>query len=289
MQVNTQAPWLFRMGKSMIRRKLRGGHRLIGIAAELGWLNTVVRYKLNEHVGLTVPLYRPDNQFDLRDILEYEAALIANIGERVKSLSGDVVLCDCGADIGLFSASLLALRCGITRIIAFEPNTEAHEMLVQNCRSFPCPAVAYHAAVWRQTGKGRLALPEYDHSAHAAFIFPCDDGDVTLMRVDDVGISAGANLVLKIDVEGSEMGVIDSAAETLGRVTNFVVAMEANRDAVERSGVDTSAILQRLYSIRPCAFEVAEEPNRPLNLDRPFFEQFTALRVYNIVAYTYTA
>jgi hypothetical protein len=87
---------------------------------------------------------------------------------------------------------------------------------------------------------------------------------------------------MKIDVEGLELDVIEGAEETLRRVQGFVVALEANRNVVERSGIETSDILRKLYSIRPCTFQVAEETGQ-VDFDRPFFDQFRTRAVYNVV------
>src|SRR5688572_16784442 len=125
----SQSPWVFRFAKYLIKRRYRGGFRLLDTAGRLGLLNTVVRYSLSPVVTLGVPLYRPENQFDRDELLTYEHDVICAVVRCLRAYDGPVVLCDCGADIGLFSALVLAKLPSISALIAFEPNPHAYEIL----------------------------------------------------------------------------------------------------------------------------------------------------------------
>lgn len=279
-------PWLFRAGRTMARFGIRGGHRLIIAATKMGHLNKIVQYRLGNGVNLLVPLYRTDSQYNRADVLRYEAGLIGQLVARINNFSGETVLFDCGADIGMVTASLLARGARLTGITAFEPNSEAHKILARNCAAFPVPATALHCAVSRVSGRGKLMLPENDGSSHAAFIVLNPAGDIEVKRIDDLETRAGKNVVIKIDVEGGELDVIEGAAQTLADAKAFVVCAEAHRTVFERSGIDPCAVVRRLAAIRPCSAEVSEEPGRPLDFQRPFFEQFNARKVYNVVVWS---
>jgi len=106
-----RAPWHFRLAMHLIRRRIRGGYRLVETARRLGWLNVVVPYTLEEGQTLDVPLYRRENLMTGEEAREYEAAAIALLAEEVKRLPpAPLTLVDCGADIGLVS-TLLSARC----------------------------------------------------------------------------------------------------------------------------------------------------------------------------------
>jgi predicted RNA methylase len=70
-----------------------------------------------------VPLFRADACWDKRDVEDYERQLIHSFCRLLEPLF-DVVLFDCGADIGTFSALVCSQTSRVTRVIAFEPNPD---------------------------------------------------------------------------------------------------------------------------------------------------------------------
>src|SRR5262245_13557412 len=98
-------PLLFRFAKRMGRSHVRGGSFLMRCFDGLGALNVVAQYQLGR-VKFGVSLYRVP--WDSWDVESYEAELIAAFCRAVGPLK-DVILFDCGADIGTFSA-LVASR-----------------------------------------------------------------------------------------------------------------------------------------------------------------------------------
>ena len=74
--------------------------------------------------------------------------------------------------------------------------------------------IVRHAAVADFAGRGRMDSPDWDPSDHARYLVPADDGDVDVLRVDDLPVEPGAPVVLKIDVEGGELAVLRGARET---------------------------------------------------------------------------
>ena len=73
------------------------------IFRQLGMLNVVAQYQLGRAVSLSVPLFRADTCWDKRDVEDYERKLIQSFCRLLEPMF-DVVLFDCGADIGTFSA-----------------------------------------------------------------------------------------------------------------------------------------------------------------------------------------
>lgn len=272
-----RAPWSFRLGKLLIDHRVRGGYRLLETARQRGWLNVLVRYRLSDGVDLDVPLYRPENPWSERDVREYEALAISLLVETLRRRPGPATLVDCGADIGLVSALLAAQYPGLARIIAFEPNPEVFPILKANVERLPLAGggrgESHAAAVSDFTGRAELRSPRPGTSGHARFIVPAPDGEIAVMRVDDLGIDPRHDLLLKIDVEGAELGVLRGAVRTLSAVPWFMILFEAHPQVVQRTGIDPIECVRLLRSLRDCRFQVAEAPEVSLADDRPFFAQ----------------
>ena len=275
------APWHFRLAKYLIHNQFRGGYRLIDAARKLGWLNVIARYNLDNGVKVDVPLYRVENSWNERDIREYEEAGLAFLAETLRERPGPVTLVDCGADIGLFSVLLASRGVDLARVVAFEPNSEAFPILRSNVGRLP-RGECHDSAVSDFSGRAELRSPRPGTTGHARFIVPNPDGDIPVMRVDDLEVDPRHNLLLKIDVEGAELNVLRGAMKTLGAASWFMVFFEAHPKVVRRTGVDPTECMRLLRSVRPCRFLIDELPEVRLVEDRPFFEQVPE-RIYNIV------
>lgn len=284
-----EVPWYFRLGRFLSKHKIRGGDRLISEARRLGWLDRLVVYSVGD-VELRVPLWRPCNQWLEADVIDYEAAFMRALGNAVCQLSGDVVLIDCGADIGTVSAHLVSRCANIKRVVAFEPNIAAFHVLEQNLRAMRISIDARHAAVGDFCGQGRLVNAPDDPSAHAMYITPCDGGPIEVQRVDDLPFVSGQSCVIKIDVEGTEASVVAGAANTIRRAGETIVAFEAHPRVAARLGRDPVDVMHALLAIRPdFTFVVDTTPAQPVTADKPLFEQLPPTRVYNVIARTSTS
>lgn len=276
------APWYFRLGRALARRNIRGGARLLSEARRFGLLDKLALYTVGD-VALRVPLWRPCNAWDEVDIQAYEARFMDALGDAVRALPGEATLLDCGADIGTVTAHLVARCKNIKDVIAFEPNAAAYDVLAENLHFMPLRAEARHAAVGSFTGKGRLMSPEHDKSAHAMYIEPYDSGDIAVQRIDDLALPAGSSVVIKIDVEGSEVAVVEGALRTIRDASACIVAFEAHPLVAERCG-DPSNVMRALRSVRSdFTFTVDKVPSLVLDPNRPVFEQIQPSTVYNVI------
>ena len=284
----SSAPWSFRLAKLLIRAGLPGGYRLLAIARRRGWLNCIVRWRLGGGVDMDVPLYRAENLWDRRDVLDYDPPLIDDLVRTAARFGAPRVFVDCGADIGTISVLVAARDPGLARIVAFEPNPNAFPVLRANIARLPIPAEARRAGVGASPGRGALHRPAHDGSAHAMFVVAGPTGDIAIERIDDLAIDPDASLILKVDVEGGEFDVLKGAAETLRRARAFAVSFEAQIDQFERTGIEPMEILRFLCAIRPCRYHVSDLPDFVLDADRPFFAQIERPQSfgYNILCYT---
>jgi hypothetical protein len=235
----TQAPLLFRLAKTMTRWGIRGGTRLLGIFGQLGMLNVVAQYQLGRGVSFSVPLFRADSCWDKRDLEEYERQLIQSFCGLLEPLF-DVVLFDCGADIGTFSALVCSQTSRVTRVIAFEPNRDVAGFMKRNLSQLPISSNAVTKAVGCCKGTGRLEFPTYDNSDYARFLVP-GDGPLEVVTIDSF-----------------ELEVLKGAAETISSAQKCVITVEANPRVATRTKRDPVECLRFLQSLRPFRFVIAE-------------------------------
>jgi FkbM family methyltransferase len=280
-----RAPWPFGLAQFLILHHIRGGYRLLETARRRGWLNVIVRYPLAEGVALDVPLYRRENLWSEREVHEYEILPILLVVEILRRRPGPVTLIDCGADIGLVSLRLAAECPNLARIVAFEPNREAFPILKANLERLPCATESLAAAAGDFSGRAELRSPRPGTTGYARFIVPMPDGDVDVMRVDDLRIDPGHGLLLKIDVEGGELGVLRGAVRAFSSAPWFMVLFEAHPEVVRRTGIDPMECVSLLRSLGARRFQVAEAPEVRLEESRPFFEQVPE-RICNVVCAT---
>ncbi|MGE5205951.1 MAG: FkbM family methyltransferase [Chlamydiota bacterium] len=272
---NAPPPFLFRCFKALKRHHVRGAHRMLLVWQRMHG-GCLVLYPLSPTVNIAVPINRMENAWELQDILAYEQDLIRTCCAALAPFS-DVTLFDCGADIGLFTA-LLCARCDrIGRVVAFEPNTRVEQVLRYNLNQFPRPEV-HMAAVSNYTGRGNLLAPAYDLGDHACFLVPAEEG-VPVMTLDSLGIFGG-NVLLKLDVEGEELHVLQGARETICRAAHCVLTLEAHPLVCRRTGIAPNACLAFLASLRDFRIVIAET-GRPVNTDAQILDP---ARVFNLVA-----
>jgi len=277
----TRAPLCLRLARTMTRWRIRGGSRLVGILEKLGMLNVVAQYQLGRGVRFSVPLFRTDTCWDQRDVEEYESRLIHSFCRLLEPMFA-VVLFDCGADIGTFSALLCAQSSRIGRVIAFEPNPDVAGFMKRNLSQLQIPSKAITKAVGCFKGTGRLEVPDYDSSDHARFLVP-GDGPLEVVTIDSFGVRGG-DVAIKIDVEGGELDVLKGAAETIASARKCVITVEANPRVAMRTKRDPVECLRFLQSLRPFSFVIAETEESPLASSPVIKDGQKATR--NVIAWT---
>jgi FkbM family methyltransferase len=274
-------PIWFRLGKFLIRHRLRGGWRTLDLARRLGLLSDNVEFPLQPGYSIAVPI--ASRMWDRDDLLHYEESLVSAVARSLSGFSGPTVLVDCGADIGLLSV-LIVMRNEIAKVFSIEPNESVFEILQHNIARLPVPGEALHAAVADFTGRGDLHAPQHDpESEHARFLVRDQDGPFEVIRIDDLPLLQYESVVLKLDIEGGEAEAVAGATTTIGEAKNMVIVLEAHPQKVCRTGVDPISILKSLAAIRPFDFSICEEPDLNINMERDFFAQFDSKRIFNLL------
>lgn len=165
-------------------------------------------------------------------------------------LSPDAVVADIGAHIGVVSV-LLAGLCPKGRIHAFEPAAENHAHLTANIAANGLDNVTVQrAAVFDRDGEISLefnaAYPGGSHVGDGGATVPSVRLDTWADRVDLDRLD-----LVKLDVEGVELAVLDGAAGTLRRFRPIVV-VECNPVALPRfGGTGYAELLRRMRALFP--------------------------------------
>lgn len=157
---------------------------------------------------------------------------------------GDFV--DVGAHIGMYTvAAALALR-GRGRVLAFEPNPHARAQLETNLALNRCDGVVVsERAVADVVGGATLHLPGTPDPSFSSLEprrFPASDSVQVLTTTLDteVAVAALRPAMIKIDVEGSELRVLDGMERTLEARPVLLVEVSA------ASGTEIARLLESL-------------------------------------------
>lgn len=166
--------------------------------------------------------------------------------------AGQGTFIDVGANIGL--VCIPVLERSAARAICFEPEPRNFAYLSRNLarHGLSSRAVCHAAACHNTTGQMALALsPDNlgDHRLQRPVSADSEAGArhtvlVPVVRMDELlrDVPLAAPVVMKVDVQGSEVGVFDGATETLRRVDHLIteywprgiVAHGDNAQAFER-------------------------------------------------------
>lgn len=271
---------LFRSSRALVNRRVRGSFRLYRMLCRIGVFRSFT-YRAGG-TAFSVPVSNPDNAWVAEDVETYEGPVLDLMCAALERLP-DPVLIDCGADIGTFSALLVARLPRIREIVAIEPRPEVVPWLRRNMDALPAKTRVVVGAVSDFMGRGFMRHSPDDPSGHACFLAPDAAGNIEVITIDSLGLNS-ACVALKIDVEGAELQVLKGAYGLLTRAQDFVVVVEANREVAARTGVDPIEFLRFINSIRKCEFRIAET-GAGVDLSRSFLVQ-SPLKNSNVVAWT---
>lgn len=271
---------LFRSSRALVNRRVRGSFRLYRMLCRIGVFRSFT-YRAGG-TAFSVPVSNPDNAWVAEDVETYEGPVLDLMCAALERLP-DPVLIDCGADIGTFSALLVARLPRIREIVAIEPRPEVVPWLRRNMDALPAKTRVVVGAVSDFMGRGFMRHSPDDPSGHACFLAPDAAGNIEVITIDSLGLNS-ACVALKIDVEGAELQVLMGAYGLLTRAQDFVVVVEANREVAARTGVDPIEFLRFINSIRKCEFRIAET-GAGVDLSRSFLVQ-SPLKNSNVVAWT---
>ncbi len=223
--------------------------------ATLKQIRPFAEYRLSDKITFRFPIGRDESYaWGALDWRRYESKLIEAFCSAIEGMHG-ITLFDCGADLGIFSARVCSQSPNVTRVIVFEPNAAVADILQKNISQLP-DGKAIMGGVSNFSGLARLATPSYYDGDHARFIVPAEDG-FPVVTLDSFGVFGG-DVGVKVDVEGSELAVLEGASETIARARKIVLTIEVHAKVCQRTGIGPANFLNFLDSIRPFKYTIAE-------------------------------
>jgi len=207
--------YLLRPGQIVSRMLLAGRPKAEYADIRLPW-NLVMRVRPSDAIGLSICTY------GLYDLVTSESIL--------RLLDPGETAVDIGANVG-YITGLMAWRAGNAgRVICFEPCPTVFGELVRNLNRWEADArlariTANELALSRISGETDLHIPvSFDDNRGTASLetHPSNGASATTTRVRvarlDEALGAESEIgVLKIDVEGHELGVLEGAGSLLTR------------------------------------------------------------------------
>lgn len=179
----------------------------------------------------------------------------------------DTVLVDVGANFGYFTvlgANLIGNR-GSGQVFSFEPNPKLAALARRNLEiNWSMAPIEFHEkAVADFSGNVTLHIPQ-GHGANASLSAPdqfdCEACVVPVVRLDDVLPADLAIDLLKIDVEGHEIGVLRGAQNVIARSPNLHLVMEWSQRQMQQAGIDPAMIVKMLDGFTPHRIEIGSDP-----------------------------
>jgi FkbM family methyltransferase len=193
--------------------------------------------------------------FQLMNKGEYDpeelAVSLKLINARLQQYGPGVVVVDCGANIGVFTVEWAKALGDLGHVYSFEAQEKLFYALAGNVILHNCFNVtARHAAVGATNGV--LDIPEPDYTKPSSFgsfelrkrvanedIGQAIDYDHPTLQIPMIALDS-LNLqrldLLKVDVEGMEMEVLEGAVETIKRCQPqvFIETLKSHLDSISK-------------------------------------------------------
>lgn len=164
---------------------------------------------------------------------------------------------DAGAHVGHYTLLASGLVGAGGRVIAFEPHPLLGQVLRRNVERAGCAnATVSGLALGRASGAADLILHPSDNFGSSSLRAGAEAGDrprapVEVTTLDDYLERAGVPAVdvVKLDVEGAELDVVDGARQTLTANPDILLVVEFLRENARRFGRDVEDLESRLREL----------------------------------------
>jgi FkbM family methyltransferase len=230
-----------------------------------------------------------DPQDSLRLSLDgvYEPFETRLLTERVNA--GDTVL-DIGANIGYYTLIAADLVGPDGRVYAFEPDPGNFDLLEKNVRlNAFTNVVLVNKAVSNADGEARLYLADGNWGWHRIYETPDARGHIPTELValdsffDDEDL--GANLVIKLDIEGAEVGAVQGMSRLIQRHRCVTLFTEFLPHGLEQFG---SSDREYFDLLRDLGFTIHHINNRteqlePLDTMDPIVDHLEQEKLTNLL------
>ena len=181
-----------------------------------------------------------------------------------RARAGGTIL-DVGANIGLYTVACAHAAGERGRLIALEPGPMTFQKLTRTCALLDLTNVTLlQVAAGRASGPavfvgGRSERDIHHHLADARPHDPADGLQVESRRLDEVcGPDAGAVTLMKIDVEGHELEVLEGAERVLANGSVQVI-LEFSAAALAAAGTSSEGLWQFMARTHLCTGTIGED------------------------------
>jgi FkbM family methyltransferase len=207
-------------------------------------------------------MYHPNDYLSRRIFLydDFERAELQFAIEQARQ-GGTIV--DVGANIGLYTAACGTAAGGRGHVLALEPGPSTFTKLAETCRMLGLRNVTMlQAAAGKTDGSGVLvtdpdAPDVHQHLADARAHTPANSIVVDTRRLDDL-VDPSSVTLLKIDVEGHEVDVLEGAPRILANGKAHLI-VEFFPDALAASGTSPEELWQSISRTHRCAGVTRED------------------------------
>lgn len=201
---------------------------------------------------------------------------------RQRAKQGMVVL-DIGAHVGYYSRHFSHLIGHTGKCFAFEPHPRTFSLLSRNMQHFeniePVQAAVadtagtaelYDYLVMSASGSlnfdenlrnlQKSQLTQTDVAPRVASDFPLEKYAVNTLVIDDFLVEKGIEVVdlIKMDIEGAEIGALRGLRATIERSPDLMLVMEYNPRALEAFGHDPASALQEVAKLGFTRMQIIE-------------------------------
>lgn len=226
-----------------LQHRLKGIHRFLTNSNERKFFWMSLQYGNRER-------YKPEKinflqfKFDVPDALSFIwqfKEIFVEEFYRFEPKSKVPVIYDCGANIGT-SCAFFKLIYPQSKIVAFEPNPKIIDYLLKNINSNSLENIeVIDKAVWKDDKGIELGMEDADASS---IHLNKNKTKVDSVRLKDYIEKEKDVDMLKMDIEGAEIEVLQDCRESLSKVKNIFVEFHSYKNEPQR----LSEIIQVLES-----------------------------------------
>ncbi|WP_274325889.1 FkbM family methyltransferase [Halosimplex aquaticum] len=170
-------------------------------------------------------------EFDEHDILE----------EWMENISSEDIVWDIGAGIGVYTTAAGYIS---NSVYAFEPNPKNYRKTKETIDNNGVDANINNFALGKENTKADLSTEKIDTGTRTQF---SDQGEVEVYRGDGLENIPKPDVV-KIDVEGSEVEVINGLKGILPNINFLLLEVHGGRHDIRKRGHDRDELHSRINS-----------------------------------------
>jgi FkbM family methyltransferase len=172
-----------------------------------------------------------------------------------KTLIPGMVVVDIGAHVGYYTLLSAQLVGPTGKIYAFEPEPGNHTTLRKNIELNGYDnIVATQLAVSDRTGNATIYLTSLDSGRHSLFQHDLPRRGSASIETTTLDLFLEARDwpqidLIKVDVEGAEIAVLDGMAQLLVRSPKLKLIIEFNPALLQSAGVAPTGFLEKVWSL----------------------------------------